>query len=403
MRFRVALLLGWLLAVAICRWGPEPPVLAWGSFSLPVFAAFFFWNAAAAFILGLLSAGLMLAQAFSSPRPELLAGPLVLLVGIVCMGWLSQRQAVRRKRELEAERASLQKRLATLDAARRHQESVRRAEGENIQQISELYGLSKELLATLDLNAAMGVTEEALAHWVPHLESSTRQRVLSEVRRLVERGNFSLESLVRVLPLAGTDVQGRERWGVVSGQLALGLTRVSLYRRVQELATHDHLTGLWVRRHFRERLREELARAVRQKWPLAFLMVDLDHFKRVNDTYGHLVGDRVLKEVAHRIQSSVREMDLVGRYGGEEFAVGLPGGDRALSVRIADRIRKAVEAEPVRAYDETVTITVSVGVSLCPDGRCDDGQLIDEADAQMYRAKAAGRNRTMVADGGEAQ
>ncbi len=290
----------------------------------------------------------------------------------------------------------LKERLSRLERER----DVRRLEMDRqeqaIQGISELYELSKRFLGTLDVDQVLQMTDEAFIRWLPHVKASEREIYLKTVRSLMDQGEVSVEALASRLPLASTDIGSRERWGIVGGQLALGLRRVSLYHQVQEMAIQDGLTGLFVRRYFLERLEEEVARAHRRQTSLAFLMVDLDHFKRINDTYGHLVGDRVLREVSHLIRRSVREMDLVGRYGGEEFGVALPEADRALGIQIADRIREAVQAAPIAAYDEKMRLTVSIGVALCPKDAKTAEELIESSDRAMYEAKGMGRNRTVA-------
>lgn len=275
----------------------------------------------------------------------------------------------------------------------KHLAELQRREG-SITEIAELYQLSKRFLATLDWEQARQITEESLAEWVPSLRKEDRARVMEKIRELVDKSQISVEALIQVMPLAGTDFLSRDHWAIVSGQLALGLQRIALYRQVQELATHDGLTGLLVRRTFRERLEEEVERSVRRSAPVTFLMVDLDRFKEVNDTYGHLVGDVVLREIAALIRGSVREMDLVGRYGGEEFGVLLPEAGVELGVQIAERIRRTIESTPIRAYDEEIQMTVSIGAALCPRDSSRVEELIEKADQAMYRAKGMGRNRT---------
>ena len=159
------------------------------------------------------------------------------------------------------------------------------------------------------------------------------------------------------------------------------------------MAIRDGLTGLFVRRHFLSRLQEEVARAARHDHALAFLMVDLDHFKRVNDTYGHLVGDAVLREIAALLRTQVREVDLVGRYGGEEFGIGLLDTGRDAAQVVAERIRQAAATATFRACHEPLTLTVSIGIAAFPQDAADAAELIAHADAAMYHAKEAGRNR----------
>lgn len=204
----------------------------------------------------------------------------------------------------------------------------------------------------------------------------------------------ALQGFLAVRRLAPEEV---ERCGILISQFALAVRRIRLYERVQELAIRDGLTGLFVRRHFVSRLQEEVARAARHDLPLAFLMVDIDHFKQINDTHGHLVGDAVLRELAAVLRAQVRDVDLLGRYGGEEFGVGLLETEAAEAQAAAERIRHAVEDAVFRAYDERLAVTVSIGIATFPAEAADAAELIERADAAMYQAKTAGRNRVIGA------
>jgi diguanylate cyclase (GGDEF)-like protein len=165
----------------------------------------------------------------------------------------------------------------------------------------------------------------------------------------------------------------------------------------------DVLTGWHNRRYLQVRLHEELARARRDRDHLVCLMLDVDHFKRINDTYGHAAGDYVLQEIANRIDVQIRASDVAARYGGEEFVVLLPDTDLASGQKLAERIRKAVSETP---YDlpggETETITASIGISgITPDADADDlktvgESLIAHADVALYQAKSDGRDRIAV-------
>lgn len=165
----------------------------------------------------------------------------------------------------------------------------------------------------------------------------------------------------------------------------------------------DVLTGWHNRRYLQVRLNEELARACRDGSHVVCLMLDVDHFKRVNDTWGHAAGDAVLRELANRIDSQVRASDVAARYGGEEFVVLLPDTDTASGMRLAERIRKAVSAVE---YDlpcgETESITASIGIAgVTPDAKASDlktlgDSLIARADVALYRAKSGGRDQVVV-------
>jgi diguanylate cyclase (GGDEF)-like protein len=165
----------------------------------------------------------------------------------------------------------------------------------------------------------------------------------------------------------------------------------------------DVLTGWHNRRYLTVRLSEELARARRDGAQLVCLMLDIDHFKRVNDNWGHAAGDAVLREFAQRIESQVRASDVAARYGGEEFVILLPSTEVASALLLAERIRTAVSVTPIDLPNgENVTITASIGISdVRPAPEADDlktvgDSLIARADVALYAAKSAGRDRVVV-------
>jgi diguanylate cyclase (GGDEF)-like protein len=172
--------------------------------------------------------------------------------------------------------------------------------------------------------------------------------------------------------------------------------RKRLEAELRELAATDMLTGLPNRRHFLARLEEEHARLRRFDAQAAVLMLDLDFFKRVNDSYGHASGDEVLRRFAQLIREEIRQIDTAGRFGGEEFAIILPGAAPAAALEFAERLRRKL-AETVIEHDgEVIRVTVSIGVS--PMSRDDDSTeaVLERADRALYRAKDAGRNRVEV-------
>jgi diguanylate cyclase (GGDEF)-like protein len=166
---------------------------------------------------------------------------------------------------------------------------------------------------------------------------------------------------------------------------------------LREQATHDALTGLLNRGTILEVLKNEAERAGREGQPLSLLIADFDHFKLVNDTHGHLVGDDILREGARRMKAVVRRYDAVGRYGGEEFLMALPGADGAAARAQAERLREAISSEPFEAHGLSLSVTCSVGaachLNMGPAGV--DG-LIHDADLALYEAKSLGRNRVAV-------
>ncbi len=189
----------------------------------------------------------------------------------------------------------------------------------------------------------------------------------------------------------------QEDAGRFASEIAFAVKRVTLFRQVEWLSLTDGLTGLWRRGALDDKIREELRRAAAFKTSMAFMIADIDHFKRLNDTYGHQFGDAVLRRVAQLLKSGVYETDFVGRYGGEEFGIVLPRADSAGVLRKAETMRARIEAEVFSQGLEKVRLTISIGIANFPrDGRTAQ-ELIAKADKALYAAKESGRNKVLDA------
>ncbi len=182
----------------------------------------------------------------------------------------------------------------------------------------------------------------------------------------------------------------------MSQQFLLGLKRAVLYQHVQEMATLDSLTKVFTRRYWFQRCNEELERSRKYNYNLTCLMIDVDRFKGFNDTYGHLVGDAVLMAVVRVVRENIRQIDLLGKYGGEEFCVILTETAVQGAQFVAERIRQALQDTSVQAYDEILKVTISIGIAGFPNDSRDLTGLVDKADQALYRAKETGRNKVCV-------
>jgi diguanylate cyclase (GGDEF)-like protein len=194
--------------------------------------------------------------------------------------------------------------------------------------------------------------------------------------------------------------QERDLFAYLAGQATLSIENVDLHETVQQQAVTDELTGLFNVRQFHSRLDDEIERAERFGQPLSLVMLDIDKFKSVNDTYGHQQGDRVLVEVARVLRRLSRDVDLPARYGGEEMAVVLPQTDLRGAELGAERMRAAIEGMQIQRLDGggLLPITASFGVASFPSQAADKTALIAAADAALYRAKRGGRNRVERAE-----
>jgi two-component system cell cycle response regulator len=201
-------------------------------------------------------------------------------------------------------------------------------------------------------------------------------------------------------PFNPQELKARIRVGLRLLQLEDNLVQAREAMRFK--ATHDTLTGVWNRGSILETLERETWRSRREGVSLGVLIADLDHFKSVNDTYGHPVGDTVLREVTRRMATDVRPYDAVGRYGGEEFLVLLPGCNDSETRAKAERLREAISRDPVPTSGGNLIVTMSVGGVATVDWPNDNpNQILQMADSALYRAKKEGRNRTVMAGAGE--
>ena len=176
------------------------------------------------------------------------------------------------------------------------------------------------------------------------------------------------------------------------------LNNAIAHDRLQRLAILDPLTGIYNRRFGLGRLHEEFGRSVRTGTLLGVLMFDIDHFKVVNDTYGHLVGDRILKSICVIARSSLREGDVLLRYGGEEFVIVLPAASSEDLRIVSERLRKTVEDSVLSDGEKTVRVTVSIGGAAYPNQNVEnENTLLRLSDEALYRAKTSGRNRVEIA------
>ena len=233
--------------------------------------------------------------------------------------------------------------------------------------------------------------EEAVFTHQPALNDGRQMMALPLVRRSVVIGVVCLESR-------------REPYSDAEVRLALSLTQPAamavenarLFDEVQRNATYDGLTKTYNRRHFMEQAQRAYDNARRFGHALTAMMLDVDHFKRINDKHGHHVGDQVLRVLADRCKSTLRSVDLLGRYGGEEFAIVLPGADeKSAATVLAERIRRTVAEEPIETDAGQVRVTISIGVATMNGEMATSEDLFKRADAALYEAKQAGRNRVV--------
>ena len=267
-----------------------------------------------------------------------------------------------------------------------------------------LFELTKDVAKTTTQEDALKIFKERLQEnvtfekfqWCEPLSSNIPDKVVEN--ELVLFLNSQKRKL-GILILSGIQDTDKEKVMILGNQFAFGLLRIQLYQELEKTAITDSLTELYTRRYLMERFDEELNRSKMREMSLSFLMIDVDNFKRFNDQYGHLTGDQILRQIAKIIKENIREIDIAGRFGGEEFCIVLPDTNKEGAVYVAERIRSTTEKTIIKAYDASVNATISIGVATSPkDGRSID-TLLENADFALYQAKASGRNKVCAAKG----
>lgn len=266
------------------------------------------------------------------------------------------------------------------------------------EEIIALYNITKNICASLDEDKLFDNFRSQIDRYI----SVSDCRFIKTDQELPDTDNCTVLPLsinknpIGHLITSRIREEEKDKFYILSQQFLLGIKRTLLYKKIQELAITDSLTKVFSRRYFLERLKEEIGRSKKFKYTLSFLMLDIDHFKDYNDRYGHLVGDAILKAVAGVIKEGIRQVDFVGRYGGEEFSVILTETDKKQAAFVAERIRRLIENRNIAIYDESLKVTLSIGISVFPDSSSDALMLIDTADKALYQAKAGGRNRVCI-------
>ncbi len=264
-----------------------------------------------------------------------------------------------------------------------------------------------------DLDHSVEYEIHSNSRLIRFLEEHFRCYTLEELNEIVGPGEESMRTLNRIAPMLVVPVMGK---GKLNGIIILGerinkqhfsesekeyLLNISSLAGIAiqnaylyEMATTDMMTKLKLHHYFQAALSEEREKSYRKKIPLSVLLMDIDHFKQVNDTYGHTCGDEVLKAVSKILVDNIRQIDIAARYGGEEFAVILPGTVLEDALSVAERIRKSIEGFEFECNGKRIGVRVSLGVTLYePNTDIDNKTLIDRADRALYRSKQQGRNR----------
>jgi len=310
-----------------------------------------------------------------------------------------QKKLAEKKRRLDAERSELERQIQILkNEIQKHGKLYEiSTEIEKINESQKLADISLERLGietgvkemaffkkeknTFSLIASKNVNAGEIPRWKKVASGELikgYERVPLKLKK-EEIGCIILKNLPDELK---TSVQ------VLSRQITLGYEKALLYEEVDALSRIDGLTGLYLRRFFMKRFDEELERAERYNYKVAFVMCDIDDFKKYNDTFGHQMGDRILEKVAQVLRGNLKPGDVAGRYGGEEFCMFAPVLKKEEGAKKAEEIRRSVE--------EKIKVTVSIGISYFPDDASIKEDLIKTADIALYRAKEKGKNRVEV-------
>ena len=264
---------------------------------------------------------------------------------------------------------------------------------EHIHRILALYEINRKLAYILEIDKLIETFIEELSsiHGIDLVEINEEKTARGYSSFMIDDG-----STAKYIHVKSSDRQLAYQVSYLISQLKILIDRALIYQKMQKMSVTDYLTNIANRRYFMERFRQEFQRTVKFSIPLSFMVIDIDHFKKVNDTYGHLVGDEVLRQIADVLSEKIREIDFIGRYGGEEFVVFLPEADKKAALKAGERLRECIENTVFKVYDEKLRITVSIGLSTFPSSSADKDNLVENADKALFKAKKAGRNKVVA-------
>ena len=315
---------------------------------------------------------------------------------------------------------------ALLSAAKSESEIIKKTLSKSekaIKNILHVYELSKDIASYTDLEKMFNLIVLSLDEQFGIKDVAMR---IFEYKKIFQKGSAAnIDENIKILAIAGGIVQvplniGEKKLGILSAmipkplendsgfvdeisafaeEITVAIQRAVLHLKVEEMSRTDGLTGLYRRGYLNERLKEEEFRARRWHGKFSLLMMDIDHFKHVNDTYGHQAGDTVLKTVADILKNSVYETDFAARYGGEEFVVIFPQTDPARLKIKAEKIRQQIEAAEIIVGFEKLKVTSSFGIAHFPKDGLDAEDVLRKADKSLYKSKETGRNKVTEWEG----
>jgi len=266
--------------------------------------------------------------------------------------------------------------------------------------ILKLYEINRKVAHLLDIEKIPKVFIEELirirnindayfSDQQPEPEKSKEENYSSFSLHIGEKENY--------LNIQCQDPDLKSQLPYLISQFKLLTDRAKIYKRLQKISITDTLTNTANKQHFIQRYEEEFNRSKKFGFDLSFLMVDIDYFKKYNDEHGHLVGDEILRDISALLKENIREIDFLGRFGGEEFSIFLPQTETEQARAVAERLRKTIENYQFEVYDEKINLTISIGVATFPANTRGRNKLIELADSALYKAKQAGRNHVCTA------
>lgn len=294
-----------------------------------------------------------------------------------------------------------QKLVKTYDKLFKENEALKASNSESERLLHDtigLYDITREIRKVLDENRIFALFKEHINKhvrindclWLDSGQDISKYKNDLVIPITINKNNIGY------LVAVGLNQNDEAKFKILAHQFISGIKGARLFKKIQELTVTDSLTEIFNRRYFLERYKEELERSRKFKYNLSFLMIDVDHFKDFNDHYGHLVGDAILREVTKTIKENIRQIDFMGRYGGEEISVVLTETNKEQAGLAAERIRHSIETKNIKVYDEEIKVTISIGIATFPFDTREEQKLIDFADQALYRAKEEGRNRTCM-------